>query len=143
MTIKANKNQIVTILETLVGSGQPLEAVYGYIKKSLTKYPTAMVEYAGGGGSDLRFDSANNMLKQPFTIWVVFEESTSEVMENYVLDTLDSVLDAFRTTIYADNLNGSTDIFTIENIDKTHFSEPVPLVAWKIDVTCQDLKPLT
>lgn len=142
MSFKTNKDTITTALATLTGSGQPLQAVYGYLENEIVSFPCAMVKFAEGGNVQ-RLDTASNTLTSKFDIFVLFRAAFTLTAYDQVLTTLDSVLDLFNTNARSDTLGGVVEKFSIETIDPMEVSDPEAMMGYRIRVSCQEIYNLT
>jgi len=126
MSYKTTKDQLVTILTTLTGSGQPLKTVSGWSDPSSEEYPFAYVRISDGG-SEERVDSCRNNLHMQFKIVVKIRSKNTLANEDERLTLLDSVLDKLRETAYVDTLGGTVqrfDVLDISPIDIQDADQP-------------------
>ena len=142
MGVKANKDAIVLVLNGLVGAGQPLEAVYGYMNPTIEKLPCALVNFAEGG-RDIRLDTSANWLSSFFAVYIVFRESKTQADVDQVYTTLDQVLDVFNSSSNVDTLGGAVESFNIESIDPVQFQEATVMMGFRILISMSEIYPFT
>lgn len=142
MSYLTTKNKIVTILESLTGSGKPLSEVAGWSNPSPENYPFAYVKISDGG-SEERVDSSKNFLNMPFKITVLIRAKNTLDNENKRLTLLDSVLDELRKATSVDTLAGTVQRFDILDINPLDSQDgDQPLLGFEITTQASLLKTI-
>ena len=129
---KTVKDQIVTVLETLKGTGKPLKNVFGYPEPSPQEYPCAIVHFAEA--TEERLDTASNFTTVKFVIRVILREKNTEDANDQRLDILDSIYSAFRSPTYIDTLGGVCQKFDFGSTTMLNASEDQPIFGFDLIV---------
>lgn len=110
--IKEIKDQIVACL----GGVTQLQQVFGYWEPTPMAFPNAMVDIHTGG-SDTTYTNENKMVGIRFFIHVTIRGNNSLDNANLRCALLDACISALHGATYVCDLNGTTDIMTIESIE--------------------------
>jgi len=139
---KAIKDKLVTILETLKGTNQPLKEVFGYIEPTPQLYPCAMVRISGTS-TETRLDTNSNEVNAEFTIRVLLRVDNSEDAEDQRLDLIDSILDALRSATNVDTLGGTVEKFDVSSILPIEVNEDQPAFGFDLIVNASKIKTIS
>lgn len=102
-TVATIHAKLVEIMETLTGSGQPLNAVYGYAIPTQRLFPFAVIDMDKGSQTDEA--SKTKLVTQDFIIRVLFQQTGEEDATNTRIEVLDTVLEKFTEEGIADYLD--------------------------------------
>lgn len=138
---KAVKDQLETVLNTLVGSTKPLKAVFGYPEPSPQQYPCAVIHYLDS--NEERLDSSSNFLTVRFVLRFMIREKNTAAANNQRLELMDSVYAAFRTSARIDTLGGVCQKFDFGAATMLNASEDQPIFGFDLIVSAGKIELIT
>lgn len=124
------KDQIVTVLGTITGSGKVLKAVFGYPEPSPQQYPCAVVHFIEA--TEERLDTASNFVTVKFGIRVMLREKNTLAANDQRLDILEAVHAAFRSHTYIDTLGGHCQKFDFGQVTMLNATEDQPVFGFDL-----------
>lgn len=136
------RDNLYTILQGLTGSGKPFAECFPYFEVAFENYPAVMVR-ATGGSSEIRLDSASNLVSAEFTVRILLKAENNEEAENSRLDLIDAVLDEFRKQVNVDTLGGEVEKFDILNINMIEAEEGSPRIGADLVVSGSKIQYIT
>ena len=134
----AVKDAILDILESLVGTDQPFQEVFGYSEPTPQAFPCAMIRGVSGG--EAAFDSASNLMTANFVIRVLQRVENSESAEDQRLALIDYLCEVFRKKEIVDTLGGIVEQFTISSISFIETNEEQPVFGFDFVVSASKIK---
>lgn len=106
--IKEVYEEVVSIMETLTGDGQPFVAVYGYKNPAMDVFPIAIVDLSGGATQD-HFSSNVKNLNGEIVIACLFRQKQTEASNIQRMEALEAVINKFTEEGIANYLNDTTE----------------------------------
>lgn len=141
MIIETVYNEIIAIMETLKGEGQPLAEVYNYPVATSPVYPFAIIDIEPGG---TQIDEASNlkMLNFNFVVRCLFSQKNSEAAALQRLQVLDIVLAKFTEAGIADYLNNKVMRMDINFEPFATSQADKPVFGFDILIKCAQPMPI-
>lgn len=151
MAYKTLRNNLKDLLDTLTGSGQPLEVVYPSPKFKPSGYPFAFIARSGNE-SDYQ-STQDNMRVYAFKVWVItqFDVDSFETADDLMYDCIDAIINKLdeqesptSDREMANNLASQYTLAAVEAAPTNSVSDEVEkLIAVEVTVRCKVLVDLT